>query len=124
MRTGDAKLNEMGPPPDTMGRRTSVELYEVGADFRAYDAPRSRGGAGAAPAAPSAPSRHRHHRCRGGLHPEGDAPPLSSGPHAPAPLGPVGHHAGGQSLAAKHPPPPAAGPVVMWASRRAVQGPM
>jgi hypothetical protein len=35
MRTGDATLNEMSPPAGTMGRRTSVEFYEVGADFRA-----------------------------------------------------------------------------------------
>ena len=34
MRTGDATLNEMSPPAGAMGRRTSVEFYEVGADFR------------------------------------------------------------------------------------------
>ena len=34
MRTGDARLNEMSPPAGTMGKRASVEMYEVGADFR------------------------------------------------------------------------------------------
>ncbi len=32
MKTGDAALNEMSPPSDaTMGKRVSVEMYEVGA---------------------------------------------------------------------------------------------
>jgi hypothetical protein len=35
MRTGDATLNEMSPPPGTLAKRASVEFYEVGADFRA-----------------------------------------------------------------------------------------
>jgi hypothetical protein len=35
MRTGDATLNEMSPPPETLAQRASVEFYEVGADFRA-----------------------------------------------------------------------------------------
>jgi hypothetical protein len=33
LRQGDAALNEMNPPTDTSGRRTSVEFYEVGAKF-------------------------------------------------------------------------------------------
>lgn len=32
--TGDAKLNEMSPPSGAMGRRVSVERYEVGVDVR------------------------------------------------------------------------------------------
>lgn len=35
MRTGDATLKEMSPPPGTSVKRASVEFYEVGADFRA-----------------------------------------------------------------------------------------
>jgi hypothetical protein len=34
LRTGDATLNEMSPPDDGMGRRTSVEMYEVAVDLR------------------------------------------------------------------------------------------
>ncbi len=34
MRTGDEVLNEMNPPGEGMGRRTSVEMYEVGVDVR------------------------------------------------------------------------------------------
>lgn len=34
MRAGDAVLNEMSPPGDGMGRRASVEMYEVAADLR------------------------------------------------------------------------------------------
>ncbi len=33
LRQGDATLNEMSPPSD-MGRRVSVETYEVAADIR------------------------------------------------------------------------------------------
>ena len=33
-RQGDETLNSMSPPGDGMGRRTSVEKYEVAADFR------------------------------------------------------------------------------------------
>lgn len=29
LRTGDATLNEMSPPAGSMGKRTSVEMYEV-----------------------------------------------------------------------------------------------
>jgi hypothetical protein len=35
MRTGDATLNEMSPPTGTMGRRTSVEMFEVALQFSA-----------------------------------------------------------------------------------------
>ena len=35
MRVGDATLNEMSPPPETLAQRASVEFYEVGAEFRA-----------------------------------------------------------------------------------------
>ncbi len=35
LRMGDAKLNTMNPPSDGMGKRTSVETYEVGADMKA-----------------------------------------------------------------------------------------
>jgi hypothetical protein len=34
MRKGDEVLNQMTPPSDGMGRRTSVEMYEVGVDVR------------------------------------------------------------------------------------------
>ncbi len=34
MRTGDEVLNQMTPPGEGMGRRTSVEMYEVGVDVR------------------------------------------------------------------------------------------
>ena len=34
MRTGDEVLNEMNPPGEGMGRRTSVEMYEVAVDVR------------------------------------------------------------------------------------------
>jgi hypothetical protein len=34
MRTGDEALNAMNPPGDGMGRRVSVEMYEVAADER------------------------------------------------------------------------------------------
>jgi hypothetical protein len=34
MRTGDETLNTMSPPGDGMGRRVSVEMYEVAADLR------------------------------------------------------------------------------------------
>jgi hypothetical protein len=34
LRKGDEKLNSMNPPGDGMGKRTSVEMYEVGADLR------------------------------------------------------------------------------------------
>ncbi len=34
MRKGDEVLNEMSPPAGSMGKRTSVEMYEVGADVR------------------------------------------------------------------------------------------
>lgn len=34
MRTGDRVLDEMSPPGDGMGRRTSVEMYEVAVDMR------------------------------------------------------------------------------------------
>jgi hypothetical protein len=34
MRKGDATLNEMSPPGEGLGRRTSVEMYEVAADVR------------------------------------------------------------------------------------------
>ena len=32
MRQGDQALNEMTPPGDMTGRRTSVEMYEVAID--------------------------------------------------------------------------------------------
>jgi hypothetical protein len=35
LRTGDAVLNAMSPPDDGMGRRASVEMYEVAVDVRA-----------------------------------------------------------------------------------------
>jgi hypothetical protein len=35
MRTGDATLNGMTPEDGDVGRRVSVEFYEVGADARA-----------------------------------------------------------------------------------------
>ena len=35
LRAGDAALNEMNPPNDDAGRRTSVETYEVAIDVRA-----------------------------------------------------------------------------------------
>ena len=34
MRTGDETLNAMTPPGDGMGRRSSVEMYEVAAELR------------------------------------------------------------------------------------------
>jgi hypothetical protein len=34
LRTGDETLNAMSPPGDGMGRRVSVEMYEVAADLR------------------------------------------------------------------------------------------
>ena len=34
LRKGDETLNAMSPPGDGMGRRTSVEMYEVAADLR------------------------------------------------------------------------------------------
>jgi len=34
MAKGDETLNAMSPPGDGMGRRTSVEMYEVAADLR------------------------------------------------------------------------------------------
>ena len=34
MRAGDRALDEMSPPGDGMGRRTSVEMYEVAAELR------------------------------------------------------------------------------------------
>ena len=35
LKQGDATLNEMSPPNDGMGRRSSVEVYEVAIDLRA-----------------------------------------------------------------------------------------
>jgi hypothetical protein len=35
MRAGDRVLNEMSPPGEGMGRRASVEMYEVAVDMRA-----------------------------------------------------------------------------------------
>ena len=35
LRTGDAALNEMNPSSDDVGRRVSVESYEVAIDIRA-----------------------------------------------------------------------------------------
>jgi len=35
LRTGDAALNEMSPSGDNVGKRTSVESYEVAVDIRA-----------------------------------------------------------------------------------------
>lgn len=35
MRRGDAVLNEMSPTRDDVGRRASVEMYEVAIDVRA-----------------------------------------------------------------------------------------
>ena len=34
LRTGDAALNEMTPSSDDVGRRVSVETYEVGIEIR------------------------------------------------------------------------------------------
>jgi hypothetical protein len=34
LRKGDAALNEMSPSGPDVGTRTSVEIYEVGADLR------------------------------------------------------------------------------------------
>lgn len=34
LRKGDETLNSMNPPDDGMGRRSSVETYEVAVDFR------------------------------------------------------------------------------------------
>jgi hypothetical protein len=34
LRAGDAVLNDMSPPDDGFGRRTSVETYEVAVDVR------------------------------------------------------------------------------------------
>ena len=34
LRRGDETLNAMSPPGDGMGRRTSVEIYEVATDVR------------------------------------------------------------------------------------------
>ena len=34
MKTGDEVLNSMTPPADGMGRRSTVELFEVGVDVR------------------------------------------------------------------------------------------
>jgi hypothetical protein len=34
MRAGDAVLNDMSPPDDGFGQRSSVERYEVGVDMR------------------------------------------------------------------------------------------
>jgi len=34
MRAGDEVLNAMSPPSDGMGRRTSVEMYEVAVEMR------------------------------------------------------------------------------------------
>jgi hypothetical protein len=34
MRQGDEVLNSMSPPDDGMGRRTSVDFYEVAVDLR------------------------------------------------------------------------------------------
>jgi len=34
LRKGDETLNAMTPPSDGMGRRASLETYEVGVDFR------------------------------------------------------------------------------------------
>jgi hypothetical protein len=34
LRTGDETLNSMSPPGDGMGRRSSVEMYEVAVDVR------------------------------------------------------------------------------------------
>jgi hypothetical protein len=34
LRQGDEVLNSMNPPGDGMGRRASVETYEVAVDFR------------------------------------------------------------------------------------------
>jgi hypothetical protein len=34
LRTGDETLNSMNPPGDGMGRRASVEKYEVAVDVR------------------------------------------------------------------------------------------
>jgi hypothetical protein len=35
LRKGDETLNSMNPPDEGMGRRASVEMYEVAADLRA-----------------------------------------------------------------------------------------
>ncbi len=34
LRQGDATLSQMNPPDDAMGKRQSVEMYEVAVDFR------------------------------------------------------------------------------------------
>jgi len=34
MRQGDATFNQMSPGDDAVGSRASVEMYEVGAEFR------------------------------------------------------------------------------------------
>lgn len=34
MRTGDVTLNAMSPPGDGLGRRSTVEMYEVAVDER------------------------------------------------------------------------------------------
>jgi hypothetical protein len=34
-RTGDATLNSMSPPGEGLGKRASVEMYDVAADLRA-----------------------------------------------------------------------------------------
>jgi hypothetical protein len=34
LRKGDETLNAMNPPDDGLGRRTSVEMYEVAVDIR------------------------------------------------------------------------------------------
>jgi len=34
LRQGDETLNSMSPPGDGLGRRASVDVYEVGVDFR------------------------------------------------------------------------------------------
>ena len=42
MREGDETLNSMSPPSGDMGRRASVEMYEVGAEFRLWRTSRRR----------------------------------------------------------------------------------
>lgn len=37
LRQGDAALSAMDPPDDGMGRRASVDVYEVGVDLRMAD---------------------------------------------------------------------------------------
>lgn len=41
LRQGDATLRNMDPPNDGMGRRTSIEMYEVGVDLRVENRPAS-----------------------------------------------------------------------------------